>query len=313
MEAPKRRALAGRSPWMQAWHRLQRNRVAMASLIVVVGMFLVGILAPWLAPYSYSQQDLSIAQQGPSWAHWLGTDDYGRDLLSRLIWGARTATLVAILPVSVATILGVSLGAIAGYFGGWVETVIMRVTDFFLAFPGMLLAIFLAATLRPAVVQTVAQWEGPLGMPGLSRTGVVDYLVLLVALSAIGWTGLARLVRGQVLWLREREFVEAARAIGASEWRILFRHILPNTTGVILVVVSMSMGGAVMAESVLSFVGIGVQDPTPSWGAMIYQDYAFWRTHPHLVFIPGAVVAIVIFAFNFLGDGLNDALNPKVS
>jgi len=150
-----------------------------------------------------------------------------------------------------------------------------------------------------------------IGMPGLSRTGVVDFLVVFIALSTLGWAGLARLVRGQVLSLKEKDFVEAARAIGASPLRIISRHILPNTIGVLLVAVSMGMGGAIMGESVLSFLGLGIKPPNPSWGAMIEEEYRFWRTHAHLVFVPGGIVALVIFAFNFLGDGLNDAFNPR--
>ncbi len=299
------------SPWRDAWRRLARNRVALASLIFLAVVLLVGILAPWIAPYSYSTQNLSITQQAPSGAHWLGTDSFGRDLLSRIMWGSRTAFLVATVVVSVSFFLGIFFGAIAGYYGRWVDTAIMRFSDFLFAFPGLLLAILLAATLRPSIVEWTRQIEGSIGMPGLSRTGLVDYLVVFLALSTLGWAGLARLVRGQVLSLKEKDFVEAARALGASPLRIIWRHILPNTIGVLLVAVSMGMGGAIGGESVLSFVGLGIKPPNPSWGAMINEEYGFWRTHAHLVFVPGGVVALVIFAFNFLGDGLNDAFNPR--
>lgn len=299
------------SPWRDAWRRLRRNRVALASLTFLVAMLLVGVLAPWIAPYSYSDQNLAIAQQPPSSEHWLGTDSLGRDLLSRIMWGSRTAFLVATVVVSVSTLLGIFFGAMAGYFGRWVDTAIMRFSDFLFAFPGLLLAILLAATVRPTVVEWTRQVEGLIGMPGLSRTGVVDYLVVFLALSTLGWAGLARLVRGQVLSLKEKDFVEAARALGASPWRIIWRHILPNAIGVLLVATSMGMGGAVMGESVLSFIGIGIKPPNPSWGAMIIDEYRYWRTNAHLVFVPGGVVALVIFAFNFLGDGLNDAFNPR--
>jgi ABC-type dipeptide/oligopeptide/nickel transport system permease subunit len=283
----------------------------MVSLLFLAAMLLMGILAPWLAPYSYSDQNLDMVQQPPSWQHWLGTDSFGRDLLSRIIWGARTAFLVATVVVSVTTFLGIVFGAAAGYLGRWVDTAIMRFSDFLFAFPGLLFAILLAATVRPTVVNWIRQLEGPLGMPGLSRTGVIDYLVVFLALSIIGWAGLARLVRGQVLSIKEQQYVEAARALGASPWRIIWRHIMPNTLGIILVAASMAMGAAIMAESVLSFIGIGIKPPNPSWGAMIEEEYRYWRTHAHLVFVPGGVVALVIFAFNFLGDGLNDAFNPR--
>lgn len=298
-------------PWRDAWRRLRRNRVALVSLIFLVSMLLVGILAPWIAPYSYSDQNLAIAQRPPSGEHWLGTDSFGRDLLSRIMWGSRTAFLVATVVVTVSTLLGIFFGALAGYFGRWSDTAIMRFSDFLFAFPGLLLAILLAATVRPTVVEWTRQLEGVLNMPGLARTGVVDYLVVFLALSTLGWAGLARLVRGQVLSLKEKDFVEAARALGASPRRIIWRHILPNTIGVLIVATSMGMGGAVMGESTLSFIGIGIKPPNPSWGAMIIDEYRFWRTHPHLVFVPGGVVALVIFAFNFLGDGLNDAFNPR--
>jgi len=274
-------------------------------------MLLVGILAPWIAPYSYSTQDLSIAQQPPSGAHWLGTDSFGRDLMSRLMWGSRTAFMVATVVVTVSFLLGIFFGAVSGYFGRWADTAIMRFGDFLFAFPGLLLAILLAATVRPTIVEWTRQIEGSIGMTGLARTGAVDYLVVFLALSTLGWAGLARLVRGQVLSLKEKDFVEAARAIGASPLRIISRHILPNTIGVLLVAVSMGMGGAIMGESVLSFLGLGIKPPNPSWGAMIEEEYRFWRTHAHLVFVPGGIVALVIFAFNFLGDGLNDAFNPR--
>ncbi len=299
------------SPWRDAWRRLRRNRVAIISIAVLGMMLLLGILAPWVAPYSYSDQNLSIAQQDPSGAHWLGTDSFGRDLLSRIIWGFRTSFLVATIVVAVNMLLGVLLGAVAGYFGRWADTVIMRFGDFLFAFPGLLLAILLAATLRPSVILWTRQIEGTIGMPGLSRTGVVDYLVVFLALSTLGWAGMARLVRGQVLAIKEKDFVEAARAVGASPWRIILRHILPNTIGILLVAVSMGMGGAVLGEATLSFIGIGINPPNPSLGSILIEEYPNWRVHQYLYFVPGGIVALLIFAFNFLGDGLNDAFNPR--
>lgn len=302
-----------RSPWRDAWVRLRRNRLALFGLVVAGLMVFTAIFAPWLAPYSYSDQDLDAVELPPSLQHPLGTDELGRDLLSRIIWGARTACLVALVVVSISVTIGVLLGATAAYLGGWVDTLVMRVCDFLFAFPGLLLALFVAATVKPSVVAWVKQVENAMGWQGLTATGVVDYLVVLMALSLIGWPGMARLVRGQVLSLREKEFVEAARCLGASEWRIIRHHILPNTMAPIIVAVSMGIGGIILSESTLSFLGIGIQPPFPSWGAMIYENYGFWRTRPHLVFVPGGVLALVVFAFNFLGDGLNDALNPRRS
>ncbi|MBI2848962.1 MAG: ABC transporter permease [Chloroflexi bacterium] len=301
----------GRSPGKEAWRRFRQKKVAMVSLGFILALFFMGVLAPWIAPYGYSDQNLAIAQQAPSSAHWLGTDSFGRDLLSRIIWGSRTAFVVSTMVVSVATVIGLILGSLAGFLGRWVDNVIMRICDLLFAFPGMLFAIFIAATVKPNVVEAVKNLGAAIGLPELARSGMVDYLVVLLALAMVGWPGMARLVRGQILSLKEKEYVEAARALGASPMRIILRHLLPNTLNVILVVVSMAMGGVIMAESILSFVGIGIQPPNPSWGAMIEEDYGFWRTHPHLVFVPGGLLAAVIFAFNFLGDGLNDALNPR--
>lgn len=275
-------------------------------------MLLTGLFAPVLAPHSYSDQNLDAVEAPPSLDHPFGTDELGRDMLSRIIWGARTASLVAVVVVTITVSLGLLLGAAAAYLGGWVDTVVMRTCDLLFAFPGMLFALFVAATVKPTVLAVVKGWEAAFGWQGLSSMGLVDYLVVLMALSLIGWPGMARLVRGQVLSLREKEFVEAARAMGASDWRIIWRHLLANAMGPIIVAISLGMGGTILSESTLSFLGIGIQPPFPSWGAMIYENYGFWRTTPHLVLAPGGVLALVVFAFNFLGDGLVDALNPLV-
>jgi ABC-type dipeptide/oligopeptide/nickel transport system permease subunit len=187
----------------------------------------------------------------------------------------------------------------------------MRVGDFLFAFPGMLFVLFVAATIKPSVIAWVKRVEGSLGLEGLARSGMVDYLVVILALSLVGWPGMARLVRGQFLSLKEQEFVEAARAIGASPWRVIFRHILPNALPPVIVAVSLGMGGVILSEASLSFLGIGIQPPNASWGTMIRHNYLFWRTRPHMIIVPGGVLAAVVFAFNFLGDGLNEALNPQ--
>ncbi|MDP2949644.1 MAG: ABC transporter permease [Chloroflexota bacterium] len=294
-----------------AWARLRRNRAALFGLIVALTMLLTGLFAPVLAPHSYSDQNLDAVEAPPSLQHPFGTDELGRDMLSRVIWGARTASLVAVVVMAITVSLGLLLGAAAAYLGGWVDTVVMRTCDLLFAFPGMLFALFVAATVKPTVLEVVKGWEATLGWRGLTSMGLVDYLVVLMALSLIGWPGMARLVRGQVLSLREKEFVEAARAMGASDWRIIRKHLLANALGPIIVAISLGMGGTILSESTLSFLGIGIQPPFPSWGAMIYENYSFWRTTPHLVLVPGGVLALVVFAFNFLGDGLVDALNPR--
>ena len=300
--------IRGRSQWGELWRRLRRNRLAVVGLIIAALMYATALFAPWLAPYGYDEQNLDAVEQPPSWAYLLGTDEVGRDLLSRIIWGTRSAAFVSITVTLVNLALGVPLGTLAGYFRGWVDTLIMRLADILFAFPGLLFVFFIAATIKPSIVA----WVKAGGLAALAKSGYVDYLVVIVALGLVGWPGLARLVRGQILSLKEQEFIVGARAIGASTWRIMLRHLLPNALPPLIVAISMSIGGIILSESTLSLLGIGLQPPNPSWGAMIYSNYRYWRTRPHLVIVPGLVLAAVVFAFNFLGDGLNEALNPHL-
>jgi ABC-type dipeptide/oligopeptide/nickel transport system permease subunit len=300
--------IKGRSQWGELWRRLRRNRPAVAGLIIAVSMYATALFAPWLAPYGYDEQNLDAVEQPPSWAYPLGTDEVGRDLLSRIIWGTRSAAFVSITVTLVNLVLGVPLGTLAGYFHGRVDTLIMRLSDILFAFPGLLFVFFIAATIKPSIVA----WVKAVGLIDLARSGYVDYLVVIVALGLVGWPGLARLVRGQILSLKEQEFIVGARAIGASIWRIMFRHLLPNALPPLIVAISMGIGGIIISESTLSLLGIGLQPPNPSWGSMIYSNYRYWRTRPHLVIVSGLVLAAVVFAFNFLGDGLNEALNPHL-
>jgi ABC-type dipeptide/oligopeptide/nickel transport system permease subunit len=295
--------------WLRFWRRFARNRLAVVGLILVLATFGVGAFAPWLAPHSYSKQNLDAVEQPPSWTYPLGTDELGRDQLSRLIWGARTAVIVAPTVTLLWIGLGVLMGALAGYLGGRAETVIMRLADILFAFPGLLFAMLISATIQPRIE---ASMKGIAGLRELVRAGYAEFFVVILALSLVGWGGMARLVRGQFLSLKQEEFVLAARAIGASTWRIIWRHILPNALAPIIVSISMGMGGAITAEATLSFLGIGIQPPTPSWGAMIFDNYTFWRrSFPvafRLLWLPGLIIAVVRFAFNFLGDGLNEAV-----
>jgi ABC-type dipeptide/oligopeptide/nickel transport system permease subunit len=300
--------IKGRSQWGELWRRLRRNRPAVVGLIIAVLMYVTALFAPWLAPYGYDEQNLDAVEQPPSWAYPLGTDEVGRDLLSRIIWGTRSAAFVSITVTLVNLALGVPLGTLAGYFHGWVDTLIMRLADILFAFPGLLFVLFIAATIKPSIIA----WVKAVGLTDLARSGYVDYLVVIAALGLVGWPGLARLVRGQILSLKEQEFIVGAQAIGASIWRIMFRHLLPNALPPLIVAISMGIGGIILSESTLSLLGIGLQPPNPSWGAMIYSNYRYWRTRPHLVIVPGLVLAAVVFAFNFLGDGLNEALNPHL-
>jgi ABC-type dipeptide/oligopeptide/nickel transport system permease subunit len=297
-----------RSQWGEFWRRLRHNRPAVVGLIIAALMYVTALFAPWLAPYGYDEQNLDAVEQPPSWAYPLGTDEVGRDLLSRIIWGTRSAAFVSITVTLVNLALGVPLGILAGYFRGWVDTLIMRLADILFAFPGLLFVLLIAATIKPSIIA----WVKAVGLIDLARSGYMDYLVVIVALGLVGWPGLARLVRGQILSLKEQEFIVGARAIGASIWRIMFRHLLPNALPPLIVAISMGIGGIILSESTLSLLGIGLQPPNPSWGAMIYSNYRYWRTRPHLVIVPGLVLAAVVFAFNFLGDGLNEALNPHL-
>jgi ABC-type dipeptide/oligopeptide/nickel transport system permease subunit len=298
----------GRSQWGELWRRLRRNRPAVAGLIIAALLYITALFAPWLAPYGYDEQNLDAVEQPPSWAYPLGTDEVGRDLMSRIIWGTRSAAFVSITVTLVNLAMGVPLGTLAGYLGGWVDTLIMRLADVLFAFPGLLFVFFIAATIKPSIVA----WVKTVGLIGLARSGYVDYLVVIAALGLVGWPGLARLVRGQILSLKEQEFIVGAQAIGASTWRIMLRHLLPNALPPLIVAISMGIGGIILSEATLSLLGIGLQPPNPSWGAMIYSNYRYWRTRPHLVIVPGLVLGAVVFAFNFLGDGLNEALNPHL-
>ncbi len=297
-----------------AWRRFARNKMAVLGLFIVGAMFFVGIFAPWLAPYDPTAQNLDAVEQLPNPQHWLGTDELGRDQLSRIIWGARTAVVVVIAATLIYAVLGILMGSLAGFFGGWVDTLIMRISDVLFAFPGLLFAFFVAATIKPSVIKWIKSIETSIGMKGLARSGFVDYLVVIAALSVVGWPGLARLVRGQFLSLKEREFVEAARAVGVTSWGIMTRHLMPNAMPPVVVALSMGMGGTILSEAILSFLGLGIQPPAPSWGAMIYDNYSFWRSPaaPVLLWLPGLIIGAIVFAFNFIGDGLNDALNPHV-
>ncbi len=259
----------------------------------------------------------SIFNWPPSLEHPLGTDRIGRDLLSRVIYGIRTTVIITLASVLTGSLLiGVFMGAAAGYFGRRVDTVIMRTGDIFLAFPGILLIILIAATVKPRVVEWTRGFEDWSGIDGIVRSGAVDYFVVFASLTLFSWVGMARLVRGQVLWLKESQYVEAARAMGASNLRIVFRHLLPNAISPVIVSVSVGMGAVAGSEVVLSWFGIGIQPPNPSLGRMILENFgvsnlSILRDDPHLLLVPAATIAVLIYAWNLLGDGLNDVLNPR--
>lgn len=291
-------------PPPNTWRRLRRNPFAFGSLIVLGLLLLAALFAPLISPHPFAKQDLSATLQPPSGRFPLGTDDLGRDVLTRLLYGARISLSVAVLVEVVVITLGLTVGLLAGYFGGIIDILLMRLTDVMLAFPDILLAILLLGILGtndPNASGTGLFHDGP----------VRSLLLVIIALGVTGWPPLARLVRGQVLSLRRREFVEAARALGATDGRILVRHILPNLLSPILVAVTVDVAGVIVAEATLAFLGIGVQPPYPSWGRMIQDALAYYRTEPRLILLPSIALSVTVLAMNFLGDGLRDALDPR--
>lgn len=267
---------------------LRRQPLAVIGLALLILFSVMAVFAPLLAPADPSALDLAHRLAPPSFAHWLGTDELGRDILSRVVWGARLSLTVAVSVVALSFVLGLILGGLAGYYGGWIDvTVNTFLMNAFLSLPGILLAIAFVAFLGPGLLN------------------------LILALSIGGWVGYARLVRAQVLAVREREFVEAARAIGAGDLRIFVRHILPNILQPLIVQAAIGMAGAVLAEATLSFLGLGVPPPAASWGTMLNDARPFLFDAPHLVVFPAIAVMLCVLSFNFLGDALRDYLDPR--
>lgn len=304
--------LEERNIWRDAFARMRRNRLAMVGLAIAILLIIAAIIGPYISPYGFNDTDIMNIEAPPSPEHWLGTDQLGRDLLSRILWGARTAVLVATLTTFLTTLLGVVFGSMAAYMGGWVDTAISRVIDILMSFPHLLLAIFVNATVKAPVQAWLEDLSVKTGWHFLADSVFIDYIIVFGALSIVGWPSLARLIRGQILSLRERDYIMAAEALGIRTRGILLRHLIPNALGAVIVTVTIGFGGAMLAESSLSYLGIGVQPPGASWGRMISDSLGRWRYAPHLVLAPGLTLATVIFAFNFLGDGLNDALNPRL-
>jgi ABC-type dipeptide/oligopeptide/nickel transport system permease subunit len=299
------------SLWRDAWRRLRRNRLAVVGLVIIAALIVVAVFGPWLSPYDFLSQNLDLRNQPPSSQHWLGTDDLGRDVLSRLIYGARTAFVVSVGVTVVAVLIGVVLGAIAGFYGGWFDRFVMWFTDITMSVPQLLLVVVINASLK----QPISLWMEARYMETLNpiwrNTQIVDFVLVFGAMALITWPPYTRLVRAQVLSVRSRPYVTAARAMGLTNLLILTRYVLPNATGPLIVAVSAGLGTAMVLESAFSFLGVGVTPPTPSWGNMISDGLRVWTNYPHLLAAPAAVLAVVTVAFNFLGDGLNDALNPK--
>ncbi len=313
------RSVRGRSLFTLAMARLTRKKLGMIALIVIVLIYLAGIFAPLLDTHGYSETNLLRTQEGPDFENFLGTDRLGRDTYTRLLWGIQTTVIVTIATLLTGSIvLGVSLGMAAGYFRGFYDTVISRVGEITSAFPDILLIILLAATVRPRVLDLVRDFEDSTGFTGFISSGFVDFFVIGLALLPLSWFGTMRLVRGQVLQIRDADYIEAARAMGVSTPRILVRHVLPNIISPLIVTLSFGMGAVAGTEIALSFFGLGVQPPRPSLGIMIAEATGRGSTatsvltqHPEQLLAPIAVVWLLIFAWNILGDALTDVLNPR--
>ena len=268
-------------------HRVVRNRWTVAGLTVVTLLGCAALGAPWLAPGDPTRGDLTAALRSPSSTYLLGTDAQGRDVLSRVLFGARLSLVVGLASQVIALAAGLALGLTAGFYGRWVDAVVMRVADVTLAFPSLLLLIAVAAAVRPSLP------------------------VVCVVIGLVGWAGMARLVRGQVLVARGLDYVQAARALGASDARLVARHVLPNVLGPVIIAATLGVGGAIMAEAALSFVGLGAQPPTPSWGAMIAEGRDLLRVAPWVSLFPGLAIGITVLGVNLVGDGLRDALDVR--
>ena len=271
------------------WKRFRRNRLAMAGASVVAFLFVLSFLAPIITPYDPSHLDAWHVLLPPSARHWFGTDELGRDVFTRVIYGARVSLKVGFVAVGIAVLIGTAVGLVAGFYGGWLDSLLMRLVDIMLCFPTFFLILAVIAMLEPSI------W----------------YIMIIIGLT--GWMGVARLVRAEVLTLREREFVLAARGLGASDLRIIVRHILPNALSPVLVAATLGVAGAILTESALSFLGIGVQPPTPSWGNILtagkdYIEFAWW-----LSLFPGLAILITVLAYNLFGEGLRDALDPRLN
>lgn len=270
------------------WTRMKRNRLAMVGLVIIIILVITAIFADYIAPYGYAEQNLANQYQTPNAEHWFGTDELGRDIFSRVVYGSRVSLRVGFISVSISMMIGVAIGAITGYYGGKIDNILMRFIDIVQALPDILLAIAIMAALGP----------------GLTN--------LMVAVGIAAIPGYARLVRSSVLSLRDQEFVEAARANGSSDARIILKHIIPNCMAPIIVQATLGVAYAIINAAGLSFIGLGLEPPTPEWGAMLSGGRAYIRDYPHMTLFPGLAIVLTILALNLLGDGLRDALDPKL-
>lgn len=271
----------------RTWRRFAKHRGALAGIAIVLLLVAIALTAQWLAPYDPNKTNLKLRGAGPSWAHPFGNDDVGRDILSRIMYGSRIALLVGIGATSIAVTIGILVGSMAGYFGRWIDFVLSRLIDTLMAFPILALLLTLSALLGPSLRN----------------------VIIIVGFTF--WASYARVIRAEVLSLRERDYVLAARASGARDKRIILQHIVPNAIGPVIILASLAVGGVIIFESALSFLGMGISRPTPSWGTMLSDGRDHIRNYPHIAIAPGLAIAITVLAFNLIGDGLRDALDPR--
>lgn len=280
---------AGHSLWHDAWLRLKKNKLAMFGLVTLIIVSIACLFAPWITPYGYEQQNLALGASGPSWQHWMGTDTLGRDLLTRVLYGGRVSLAVGLIATSVALIVGVTYGAIAGYKGGKTDAIMMRFVDIVYALPFMIFIVLLMVVFGRSL------------------------LLLFLAIGLVEWLTMARIVRSQVQTLKQLEFVEAARAMGLPQWLIIWRHIIPNAIGPVIVYTTLTIPNVMLLEAFLSFLGLGIQAPQSSWGLLISAGVETMEEYPWLLLFPGLALSLVLFSLNFLGDGLRDALDVRAS
>lgn len=279
----------GRSLTQDAIARLRKNKMAMSGLYFLIGLIIIAVLTPWIAPYSYEEQNLELGASPPSAQHWLGTDILGRDQLTRIMYGSRISLAVGFIATAVALTIGVLWGATAGFIGGRTDALMMRIVDALYALPFTIFIILLTVVFGSSL------------------------LLLFLAIGAVEWLTMARIVRGQVLAIKKQEYVEAAISMGLSPWRIISRHLIPNVLGPVIVYTTLTIPSVILLESFLSFLGLGIQPPASSWGSLISSGVEVMEEYVWLLFFPGVVLTLTLFSLNFLGDGLRDALDPRAS
>lgn len=306
-------AVRVRNVWVDAWNRLRKNTLSMIGLGIILLFIFAALFGRALAPYDFLEQNIGKQLQSPSSEHLLGTDALGRDIFSRLLYGARTAAIVATTTTVVSLVLGILIGVSAGFIGGRVDQFLMWLTDVTMSIPSLLMAMLINTALKRPITNWFDRMYAATRDPFFLNTLWLDFVIVFGALALISWPGYARLIRGQVLSISKTVYVESAQATGASMWRIMLRHIVPNAIGPLVVAVTGGVGGALVLESSLSFLGVGIQPPNASWGSMLADSLTLWRSAPHLMIAPAVTIGVILLGFTFFGDGLNDALNPRHS